>query len=99
MSTSQLTFKNAENGTSTFAAYKRSIDCGNGSQIVLVYNGKIVRQALHANQGYYTGDGNPELLGKTPQAIRGWGFTRIRGEETLHQLFVEWAQSDEEENV
>jgi hypothetical protein len=95
MTTRQLTWKNAEGGTSTFAAYKRSIDCGNGHQVVLVYEGKIVHQALHANQGYYTGDGNPELIGQTTQAIRGWGFARIRGEENLHQLFVEWAQSDE----
>jgi hypothetical protein len=96
MASTQITWNNTDGTTSSFAAYKRSIDCGNGQQFVSVYNGQIVRQELRANEGVYTGDGNPEIVGQTTKAIRGWGFRRIQGEETLHDLFVEWSQSDVE---
>lgn len=58
--------------------YKRSIDCGNGSQIVTAQNGVIIAQELVSNGNhYYTGDGNPELVGASAAALRGNGYKRI----------------------
>jgi len=58
--------------------YQRSIDCGNGYQIVTVKDGVIEAQSLESNgHHYYTGDGNPELVGQPVAALRGMGFKKI----------------------
>ena len=80
-----------------FAAYERSVDCGNGKQIVLVSDEKIVEQRLIARQGYYTGDGNPEIIGQPVSAIRGWGFKRIRNETKHYEMEMDWMQREIEE--
>ena len=65
-----------------FELYTRSIDAGNGSQQVLLKDGKIVAQWLEANQGYYTGDGNPEFVGQMKSVLRGKGFKKERPSRT-----------------
>lgn len=77
-----------------FAAYERSVDAGNGKQVVLVVDGKIVEQKLVARQGRYTGDGNPEIVGKDVSAIRGWGFKKITGRERLYSMEMEYLQAE-----
>lgn len=65
--------------------YKRSVDAGNGTQYVELIGDRIVRQWLGARQGYYTGSGNPELVGQAKAAMRGYGFRKVskRERETL----------------
>ena len=94
---SSVTWKNSNGSVSTFAAYTRQVDAGNGEQRVLVYNGVIVEQKLFAHQGHYTGNGNPEIVDKPVSAIYGWGFTRIRSERVLDNLCENWIQKDENE--
>jgi hypothetical protein len=66
--------------TVPFAMYRRPIDDGQGYQQVLVENGIIVQQTLHSLQrgAWYTGDGNPDLIGKPVKALRGQGFRKVR---------------------
>lgn len=60
------------------AFYDRSVDCGHGYQLVTVKNGVIEAQSLESNGShYYTGDGNPELVGQSVTALRGMGFKKI----------------------
>jgi hypothetical protein len=56
--------------------YTRTIDNGNGTQIVEAVGGVITTQWLEARQGRYTGNGNPELVGKPVAALRGMGFRK-----------------------
>lgn len=93
MTSNQIAWNNNQD---TFTAYERSVDAGNGTQLVLVHNGTIVEQSLHARHGRYTGDGNPEIVGKPLSTIRGWGFSRIRGTR-LENLCDSWLRSDAEE--
>lgn len=67
--------------------YKRSIDYGNGTQYVEVLNGTIRQQWLASNGNHsYTGDGNPELVGKPQAAIRGMGFKKCSETESNRLL-------------
>lgn len=66
--------------------YKRSVDAGHGTQYVEVVGETITRQWLEARQGYYTGDGNPELVGKPKSAMRGYGFRKVSRSEGERML-------------
>ena len=62
--------------------YTRSIDGGHGVQTVIVNDGMITAQSIGPARDQhhsYTGDGNPELVGQAPRAMRGMGFTKLRG--------------------
>lgn len=75
-----------------FTVYERPIDYGNGFQRVLVQKGEIVEQTLHAHQGYYTGDGNPEWVHRSVSVLRGLGFKRVRSRMTTDELELEYLQ-------
>jgi hypothetical protein len=62
--------------------YKRTVDAGHGTQYVEVIGGKITRQWLEGNGNHrYTGDGNPELVGKDVASMRGYGFKKVSQSE------------------
>jgi len=63
--------------------FTRNIDSGHGWQEVITDDSLVVqKQEICANQGYYTGDGNPEFVGKSTKEInRFWeNFREIKGE-------------------
>jgi len=66
--------------------HKRSVAYGNGTQYVEVLDGVIRQQWLQANQGHFTGDGNPELVGQPKSAMRGYGFKKCSESESNHLL-------------
>ena len=56
----------------------RSVDCGNGTQYVEIVNGTVTRQWLQGNGCHsYTGNGNPEIVGKNESDLRGYGFKKV----------------------
>lgn len=56
----------------------REVDHGNGIQYVELVNGKVTKQWLEGKGNHsYTGNGNPELVGKTEAELRGYGFHRV----------------------
>ena len=56
---------------------KRTIDYGNGTQYAELLDGTVTRQWIAANGNhYYTGDGNPEIVGKKESILRGMGFKK-----------------------
>jgi len=74
--------------------YERDIDAHCGYQIVTVKNGTIEAQSIHSKQRgtYYTGDGNPELVGQPAKALRGMGFKKVDergGYHTQYQHLVD----------
>jgi len=73
--------------------YVRPIDDGAGRQNVTV-DGVIVRQSLVARQGYYTGDGNPEIVGKPVVALRGMGFKKVKGPQSFNSMTNKWQSVD-----
>ena len=55
----------------------RSTDSGTGEQVLQVNDsGIVVSQALVGRGVTYTGDGNPEVVGKSIRDLRGWGFRK-----------------------
>ena len=73
--------------TTTF--YTRSIDGGHGIQTVIANDGVITAQSIDPARGqyhHYTGDGNPELVGAPVIALRGMGFTKLRGRQEQDAL-------------
>ena len=50
--------------------YEREIDCGHGIQTLVFVDNECISQAIKPKyNGSYTGDGNPEFLGKSPRQI------------------------------
>jgi hypothetical protein len=85
--------------TVPFAMYRRPIDDGQGYQQVLVEHGIIVQQTLHSlhRGAWYTGDGNPDLIGKPVKALRGMGFRKVRlSADRLVQEYLTFLQQQEE---
>lgn len=71
--------------------YRRSVDAGHGHQDLVVVNGVIKEQRLGANGNHsYTGNGNPELVGKPVTGIRGWGFKKVRMSDNS---YMNWRES------
>ena len=57
--------------------YTREVADGTGRQTLLVNeDGTVESQVVAPKQGgaYYTGDGNPEIVGRNVKSLRGWGF-------------------------
>lgn len=79
--------------------YARSIDDGAGRQNVTIVDGIITKQGLVARQGYYTGDGNPELVGKPKNAMHGMGFRKVAGPQTWNSFASKWQSVTEEEAI
>jgi len=77
---------------STFLVYERSIDNGNGIQIVYVHDGKIVSQFLSAKSlsHFYTGPGNPEWIGQDVTVLRGCGFKKVRSKSRVELAYENW---------
>lgn len=75
--------------------WTRPVDAGNGRQNVTVADGVITAQQLVARQGYYTGDGNPELVGRPVAALRGMGFRRVKGPQAFNSFTGKWTSLDE----
>jgi hypothetical protein len=56
----------------------RPVDYGRGTQYLEVTGGIITDQWLTSNGNHsYTGDGNPELVGQSESAARGFGFSKL----------------------
>lgn len=56
----------------------RTVDYGNGIQVIEVTDGTITDQWLASNGNHsYTGEGNPELVGQPESAARGFGFRKL----------------------
>lgn len=56
----------------------REVDYGKGKQVVEVIDGVVADQWLQSNGNHsYTGDGNPELVGKSESSLRGFGFRKL----------------------
>lgn len=70
---------------------KRPIDYGNGTQYVELNSDGIITQQWIASNGnhWYTGDGNPELVGQRESTLRGMGFRKITGSE--YDTVLEWS--------
>lgn len=77
--------------------YARSIDDGAGRQNLTIVDGIITKQELVARQGYYAGDGNPELVGKPKNAMHGMGFRKVAGPQTWNSFASKWQSVTEEE--
>lgn len=57
---------------------QRSVDYGNGTQYVEIVNGTVTKQWLQGNGNHsYTGNGNPEIVGKPESDLRGYGFRKV----------------------
>lgn len=57
---------------------QRSVDHGNGTQYVEIVNGTVTKQWLQGNGPHsYTGNGNPEIVGKPQSKLRGYGFRNV----------------------
>jgi len=76
--------------------YEREIDDGHGIQQVIVEDGIVIKQELVSKgAGYYTGDGNPELVGRKIDNVKRKYHLRKRklSEEDkirlLEELYVE----------
>lgn len=66
----------------------RKIDYSNGRQYVEILDGVVRQQWLTSNGNHrYTGDGNPEIVGKPESALRGYGFRKVSRSE--HDLLLE----------
>ena len=74
--------------------YSRPVDDGAGRQNVLVKNGVIVKQYLNAREGYYTGAGNPELVGQPESRLRKSGFKRVPGPQVFDALNNGWISAE-----
>lgn len=77
----------------TWKLYKRAIDCGNGNQFVETKSDStITKQWLAARHGAnhsYSGNGNPEIVGKNISDFRGWGFRQVRMSENQYSDYIE----------
>lgn len=73
---------------------KRTIDYGNGTQYVeLNSDGIVTRQWIASNGNhYYTGDGNPEIVGKKESFLRGMGFKKVAS-ESENDMLIQWSIS------
>jgi hypothetical protein len=63
--------------------YTREVDDGQGAQVLVVKDGKVISQSISSKPGLhhsYTGDGNPEVVGQNIKDLRGWGFRKDRRE-------------------
>lgn len=79
-----------------FAVYERQVDGAQGVQVVYAHDGKIVYQNIGAAPGLYhayTGDGNPEWVGRDVRILRGEGFKRVRGSR-VRDSELAWLQSE-----
>lgn len=74
--------------------YTRRIAHNTGTQIVMAVDGEIVTQEIGADQGWFTGPGNPEWVGQPVAVLRGKGFTIVprntrREDDLLQTLAVQ----------
>jgi hypothetical protein len=70
--------------------YTRPVDANCGRQNVWVKDGVIVKQYLVARSGYYTGPGNPELVGQPESQLRKLGFEPVAGPQVFDSLTHSW---------
>lgn len=63
--------------------YTRKIDSGTGEQVLQVAeDGTVLSQQLVGRGVTYTGDGNPEIVGRNVRDLRRWGFRKGKEVET-----------------
>jgi len=56
----------------------RTLDYGQCKQYVEILDGVVRQQWLASNGNHsYTGNGNPEIVGKPESALRGYGFRKV----------------------
>ncbi len=57
--------------------FSRTVDNGTAEQVLEVKDdGTVVTQQLVGAGVVYTGDGNPEIVGRNIRDLRGWGFRK-----------------------
>ena len=72
--------------------YEREIDCGHGIQTLVFVDNECISQTIEPKgHGWYTGDGNPEFLGKSPRQIgmKANRFKRWSNKENEFDLVVD----------
>ncbi len=77
--------------------YSRSVDADSGRQNVLVKDGVVVKQYLVARSGYYSGLGDPELVGQPASRLRRSGFKRVSGPQVFDAFKGRWVSMKVEE--
>lgn len=77
--------------------YTRPIDAGSGRQNVMAEHGVVVKQYLVAREGYYTGVGNPELVGQPTSRLRRLRFKRVSGPQVFDSFSGRWVSMKVEE--
>lgn len=66
----------------------RTLDSGQCTQFVEVTDGVVKKQWLKGNGNHsYTGNGNPEIVGKKESELRGFGFKKVS--KALQQNLLE----------
>lgn len=56
----------------------RDVDYGNGTQYVELVDGVVTDQWIQSNGNHhYTGNGNPDIVGKPESSLRGMGFRKL----------------------
>lgn len=87
-----VTQERLEHMSSFYSYYSREVDCGRGRQNVEVVDGIVTRQWLVSRDCDYTGDGNPELVGKTQKEITRikTGFSRKSGPLAFNSVTQKW---------
>jgi hypothetical protein len=70
--------------------YTRDIDANTGRQNVLAKDGVILKQYLVAREGFYTGAGNPELVGQPEARMLKLGFRGVPGPQVFNRHRNRW---------
>lgn len=78
--------------------YTRPVDANCGRQNVQVKDGVIVKQYLMARSGYYTGTGNPELVGQPESQLQKLGFRLVPGPQVFDRLINDWVSAEVEDD-
>jgi len=66
--------------------FQRTIDNGHGYQLLIIdSHKKVIYQGIYAHQGMYTGDGNPEFVGKKTSEIKHFWktFHEMKGDAAI----------------
>ena len=72
----------------------KEVDYGQGTQYVELVDGIVTDQWITSNGNHsYTGDGNPELIGKPESALRGHSFRKLSRTQQNDMLEARYYES------
>jgi hypothetical protein len=84
----KICYPDSKESKMKYEKYERSVDSGQGCQVLIVVNGVVKMQRLESRGNHsYTGDGNPEFVGLPVKKLRGSGFRKVRMSESALQDF------------